>query len=277
MSFCNELLFHPRLLHHCPKGNIVIKVELREMEWQQDFNAYFAHLPRAGPRIHNFRRGPFLVQSAFTSCSTGDDHQFVDEFKVKLPLDLRPRQQDGSSRTLSLFFTVYSIKVGSNSKLHRLKKLLGTIGSGSNDGTEQDGRAKSRLEQVACGFLPLTQHVSLVENGAHDVRIVYSARTPPAEFCSRGLASPSTLILVDGTRAADPQNAAAIGESFADDVNLSTTDSVSDLLTGSETGGRSDGTFSDLVSILEDSQTKTKLTARTEPMSLTVSLQLYAL
>lgn len=26
LSFCNELLFHPRLLHNCPKGNIVIKV-----------------------------------------------------------------------------------------------------------------------------------------------------------------------------------------------------------------------------------------------------------
>lgn len=25
-SFCNELLCHPRLLHNCPKGNIVVKV-----------------------------------------------------------------------------------------------------------------------------------------------------------------------------------------------------------------------------------------------------------
>jgi hypothetical protein len=195
----------------------------------------------------------------------------VDEFKVKLPLDLKPRQQDGSSRTLSLFFTVYNVKVGSHSKLQRLKKLLGTIGSGSNETTGQGGRAKSRLEQVACGFLPLTQHISLIENGAHDVRIVYSARTPPEEFCSRGFVSPSTLILVDGNRAADPQNAAAIGESFADDVNISTTDSVSDLLTGSEAGGRNDGTYSDLASLLEDSQTKAKSIVGTEPMSLTVS------
>jgi len=83
LSFCNELLFHPRLLHNCPKGNIVIKAELRELEWKQEFNGYFAHMPRNGPCIHNSRRGPFLVQGLFTGCSPrGGEHHFIDEFKV---------------------------------------------------------------------------------------------------------------------------------------------------------------------------------------------------
>lgn len=271
MSFCNELLCHPRLLHHCPKGNIVIKVELREMEWQQEFNAYFAHVPRSGPCIHNNRRGPFLVQSAYTSCSIGEDHHFVDELKVKLPLDLKPRQSDGTARTLSLLFTVYNVKVGSKSKLQRMKRLLGTIGTGSSDTSEPDGHGKTRLEQVACGFLPLTQHVSLLENGAHDVRIIYSARVPPPEFCTRGILNPSTLILIEGAGTVDPQNSGPFGESFADDINMSTTDSVSDLLTGSEAGGRNDS-LSDLVSLLEDVQAKVKSGSSSEPLSLSVRL-----
>lgn len=49
-SFCNELLCHPRLLHNCPQGHLAVKVELRELEWREDINAYLVHLPRSGPR-----------------------------------------------------------------------------------------------------------------------------------------------------------------------------------------------------------------------------------
>jgi hypothetical protein len=55
LSFCNELLFHPRLLHNCPSKHIVIKVELREIEWRLDLGTYVAHLPQCGPSIHNTR------------------------------------------------------------------------------------------------------------------------------------------------------------------------------------------------------------------------------
>jgi len=44
-TFCNELLCHPRLLHNCQKGNIVVKVEMREIEWNSEYGAYLAHLP----------------------------------------------------------------------------------------------------------------------------------------------------------------------------------------------------------------------------------------
>lgn len=268
-TFCNEVLFHPRLLHNCPKGNIVIKVELREMEWQQEINGYFAHLPRVGPSIHNSRRGPFLVQSAFTSCSRGDDHHFIDEFKLKLPIDLKPRQGDGASITLALFFTIYNVKLGSKTKWQRAKKLLGNIGVGSGESDDQDRGGRRRLEQISCGFLPLTQHLSLIENGMHDVRIGFSARAPPAEFCKRGLVSSTSLIVLEGS--SELQNAATSGDAIVEDAM--SMDSVSDLITGSDVGGKTDGSLSELASLVEDSQLKggpIKVGANQEPISLSV-------
>lgn len=78
-SFCNEMLFQPRLLHNCPRGNIVIKVELREVEWKQDLNGYFAHLPRNGPSIHNCK---FAV--AWLSAITTETH-FILPFLASSP------------------------------------------------------------------------------------------------------------------------------------------------------------------------------------------------
>ena len=46
-SFCNDLLCHPRLLHNCPPGHLVVKIELRELEWRDDLNTYHVHLPRS--------------------------------------------------------------------------------------------------------------------------------------------------------------------------------------------------------------------------------------
>jgi len=269
ISFCNELLFHPRLLHNCPRGNIVIKVELRELEWKQDINGYFAHLPANGPYIHNSRRGPFLVESAFTSCSPKrGDHHFIDEFKAKLPLDLQPGKSDTSSRTLSLFFCVYNVRLDSKSTWKRAKKkILGPNPTPTETGepqSQETSGSSTRLEQLACGFLPLTTNSCLVDNGLHDVRVIYSARKPPEEFCDRGVLDPSTLILVDKSDTNESQ-ASLIDESCADDT-LSSSDSKSQ--TGFDNSENTN--LSELASLADDS--RSRATSNAEPISLSVSL-----
>jgi hypothetical protein len=231
-SFCNELICHPRLLHSCPRGDIVVRVGLRELEWKQDFNAYFAHLPRGGPSVHNPRRGPFLVQNAFTSCSPRSvDTHFIDEFKVKLPLDLTPENKDKPRRIYALFFSVFNVRVSPKSRWqNRAKKLFGTTvepppSSGDSDGLDSSG--KSRLEQVACGFLPLTTRGCLLDNGMHDVRVEYTARSPTPEMCEQGLLEATSLILVEkgDTRESLPGSSFENREeSYAED-----NDSISEL------------------------------------------------
>ena len=208
-TFCNELLCNPRLLHNCPRGDIVVRVGLRELEWKQDFNAYFAHLPRCGPSVHNPRRGPFLVQNAFTSCSPrGVDPHFIDEFKVKLPLDLKPETTDESRRIYALFFSVFDVKVTSKSKWqNRAKKLFGNApvepSPSSGDSDDLDATGKSRIEGIACGFLPLTSRGCLLDNGIHDVRVIYKAKSPTPEMCDKGLLDATSLILVERSDTGD--------------------------------------------------------------------------
>lgn len=43
-TFCNHMLLHPRQLINCPKGNIVVKVEMRDIEW---IDGKLCHLPRS--------------------------------------------------------------------------------------------------------------------------------------------------------------------------------------------------------------------------------------
>lgn len=185
--FSNELICHPRILHNCEPGHYSVKVELREIEWNEPLSAYLAHLPRQGinPCIHNHRRGPFLVKSALTSCTaeTGE-HHFIDEFKIKLPLDLTPKDPEGTNLMLSLFFTVYRVKTHSKSKWKRGAKML--FGSSLLDSLRNGDETNSsgRVKPVACGFLPIAPQSSLLDDGIHDVRVAYLAQSPPTEFCN---------------------------------------------------------------------------------------------
>lgn len=274
-TFCNELMCQPRILHNCSKRMIAVKVEIRELEWKDSFNGYFAHLPDHGPKLHNNRRGPFLVQHSFTTCSSrnkSSEHHFIDEFKLKLPLDLKPRRKDGTSRTLSLFFTVFNVKTGSKSKWKRTKGLFTTSASEpSNDMLRLDLTGKSRLDQIACGFLPIATPNCLVDNGLHDVRVVYKAKHPPREVREQYLLPQSSLVLVERKEANDTFQAGGKEDSIAEDTTVSY-ESASDRQTTSEPGLRTDRSLtSDLGSAADDSVSRSGKVHSTEPLSLSVS------
>ena len=270
-SYCNELLCHPRLLHNCPKGNIVMKVEMREMEWKQEHNAFFAHLPQHGPSVHNTRRGPFLIQGTYTSCAvrTSDPH-FLDEVKVKLPLELKSKRTDGSTRTLSLFFSVYHVKFSSKKKkwskvipLKTGKKHDPSV-SGVNDIDEATGErmesndeggltGKCKLVLLSCGFLPVTSQACLVENGMHDVKMVYKGSRPSAEMRGKGI-PPSSLIVKERNETpvySQRESQASSGVDPREDdttAGSSRTQSEAEQLTGEE----SESAYSEGYSALAD-------------------------
>ena len=257
--FCNEMLLQPRLLHNCPKGNGVIKAELREIEWNESAAAYIAHLPRCGPSFHNNRRGPFLVQSVLSSCSPrGSDKHFMDEFKLKLPLVLRPPPKSRSVRTFCLLFTVYHVKMRSKSKWKKAKKIF----SGNDDYNGGENGA-SRVDQIASGFFPISRNGGcLVDDGIHDVRIVYSAQPPPDSFIESGLADESSLMLVERVESTEGNSAVGRDHSFTED----TTDGSAAMV--SDDSGTS---ASDIISAAEDSLlSRSKVTS--EPISLSVRI-----
>jgi hypothetical protein len=199
-TFSNEMICHPRILHNCEPGHYSVKMELREVEWNEKLNTYLAHLPRPGinPCIHNPRRGPFLVRSALTSCTaeTGE-HHFIDEFKIKLPLDLNASDPDGRNVMLSLFFTVYRVKTHSKSKWKRGAKIL--FGSALLDSLRNGDEANvsGRVKPVACGFLPIAPQSCLLDDGMHDVRVAYLAQSPPIDFCNSCPIYKDSLMLVE--------------------------------------------------------------------------------
>lgn len=213
MSFCNELLCHPRLLQNCPKGNIVLKVELREMEWKQEHNAFVAHLPRHGPSIHNTRRGPFLIHGTYTSCAVRSSNpHFLDEVKVKLPLELKPGRTNSSAKTLALFFSAYHVKFSSkkkwskviplrstkrDSRVSRVKDVDEATGERTESSDDGERSGKCKLLLLACGFLPVTAQSSLIENGLHDVKMMYKARPPNIEMRNKGGIASSSLIVTE--------------------------------------------------------------------------------
>lgn len=275
-SFCNELICHPRILHNCQQGHISIKVELREMEWNENVNAYFAHVPRSaiGPSIHNIRRGPFLVQSAFTSCtSRRGDHQFIDEFKIKLPLDLNPRNPDGKSLSLSLFFTVYRVKTGSRSKWKRgAKKLFGSSILDSIGGSGDEADLTGQIEQVACGFLPIVAQSCLLDNGMHDVRVIYMAQQPPEEMCNQDSISSSSLMLVERELPVGGIGTSGRDESFAEDTTISNDSLRSDRQRDIDSSMRTDSN-NDLQSLNDESiARKVNSKGLNDPIALSVSL-----
>jgi hypothetical protein len=173
-SFCNELLCNPRLVHNCPKGNIVTKVELREVEWNEELNSYIARPSKHGPRIHNQRRGPPFVSEAFTPCSVSSTSvSFLSEFKVKLPLLLCDPQNP--SIQLGLLFSVYHVDIKrKKSWTERGKSLTKQFGVNFPEPSK-----KSVLHLLGCGFLPITYNsdiTCLIDTGLHDVKLCYDAK-----------------------------------------------------------------------------------------------------
>lgn len=157
-SLCNELICHPKMLQGCSNDSIVIKVELRKLEWCDALNSEVA-VPVA-PSIHNTRRGAWLVQEAFTSCAmNATDPRFLDEFKVKLPLILGENGQE----KLGLLFSVYNI----NKRTKRRSSVFSI-----RDTSEGED------EHIGSGFLPLVRDdssTSLIENGGYEVPITLQA------------------------------------------------------------------------------------------------------
>jgi hypothetical protein len=272
-TFCNELLCHPRLLHNCQRGRISIKVEVRSMEWNESFNSYVAHLPskEVGPSIHNLRRGPFLVHSTFTSCTPSrSDHQFIDEFKIKLPLHFNLTGPTEKSCVLSLFFTVYRVRTGSKNKWKRgAKKLFGSSILDSV-GNVEDIEQSDRIDQVACGFLPINSNSCVLENGMHDVRIAYYARAPSNDMVQQRVIPSDSLVL----REMSPEDSACIGrdESIAEETTITNDSLVSDRHKDIDATMRTDSA-SDLLSMNEDSVVSGKGGKNKDPISLSVSIK----
>ena len=161
-SFCNELVCQPKLIQNCSKKNIIIKVTLREVtQYDETLNSEVA-LPVA-PSIHNTRRGPWLVQEAFSSCM--GTPQFLDDFKIKLPLVLGTCGQ----KRYGLLFTLYHFKILKKKRRGSLVSSLGGTGKPESDYS---------VEQIGSGFLPLALENSptcLIANGDHEVPINYRA------------------------------------------------------------------------------------------------------
>lgn len=161
-SFCNELICQPTILRKCPKKNIVIKIELREIQWSESLKVDIAVPVESS--IHNTRRGPWLVREAFTSCALGaSEPQFLDEFKIKLPLILG----ESGHEKIGLFFSVYHVTV-------KKKKLTGLRAMSKQRDSNSIEDFDDTTEHLGSGFLPLTQDGSptcLLANGDHEVPI----------------------------------------------------------------------------------------------------------
>ena len=176
-TFCNELLCTPRLVHNCPTGNIVTKIELREVQWNEELNSYVARLPKAGPCIHNQRRGPVFVSEAFTSCSfSSTTVSFLSEFKLKLPLVLC--DTSNPLIRLALVFSVYHVEIKPKKTwIERGRVLSKQFGVNTQSSPQTK---KAVLQPLGTGFLPITYNADttcLIDNGLHDVKLCYDAKT----------------------------------------------------------------------------------------------------
>ena len=168
-SFCNELLLRPRLLHNCAKRNITIKIEIRQLQFSEDLKSLLAVLPDT-PMIHNSRCGPFLINDSYTSCAYHKvDPQFMDDFKIKLPLNLMNRdssshEDDGKMVAL---FSVYNISVKGRKKWSLMTTKV-----------DEDDRPCS-LELLGCGYLPLSTNDNapyLIADVLHNVNLKYKTK-----------------------------------------------------------------------------------------------------
>ena len=198
----------------------------------------------------------------------------MDEFKMKLPLDLRPGRRDGrSGGTLSLLFTVYNVRFQSKGAWNHAKKFFGSIKAMDSAATvEHDLFMGTRLEQIACGFLPVTSQASLIENGVHDVRVVYTVRTPPRDLVDRGVVEASSLVLVERSETGEMIGGSLVDDSFAEQETIASLDSVVSNQGGSLEAKLDGGTTSSDITL--DSRSGRKGPLLSEPISLSVSVQL---
>ena len=197
-SFCNELICQPRLLHNCVKRNIVVKVELRRLQWSEWVKAYVALPSGHGPSIHNSRRGPYLVNEGYTSCAYHAlNPAFMDDFKIKLPLALEGSNTEESGEKengrLVLLFSVLNITVKGKKKwTERLSLRQNKKASAAQKGKDEadvdeeseKNTSGSNVQQLGCGVLPLSVSSDsdvpcLIANGLHDVKIQYHSRRAP--------------------------------------------------------------------------------------------------
>ena len=160
-TICNELFLYPLNIESCTKRNVTVKLEIARLVMRDDLRCLVA-IP-VSPCIHNSRRGPYLVKEAFTACAYHKiDPQFLDELKVKLPLSNLNSQGRG---ILVAMFTAYHVTV-------RGKKKWPLKSTSPNEGS-------SALEQIACGFLPLSESEEtscLIEDAVYPIRLKYKAR-----------------------------------------------------------------------------------------------------
>ena len=179
----NEFICHPYRLHNCLKRNVVIQIRVVKFVYNDELRTHLA-IPFSTPMIHNSRRGPHLVDEAYTSClyHTIDPH-FLDEFKIKLPLVLE--------RGLSIMFSVFNLRVKGKRKLmksmyyNRIRNPLSPTSSvESQDNEDEDDYVSKNepvrsaenayLEPLGCGILNIcTEDNVLVENNLHDVEIKF--------------------------------------------------------------------------------------------------------
>ena len=174
-SFCNELVCQPKMLLKCSKKNIVVKLEVRELQWNERLNTLIA-IP-LDPSIHNTRRGPWLVQEAFSSCAMGSP-QFIDEFKLKLPLVL-----GASGQKIGLMFTVQQLVA----KRRRRRSVI------PRQTDDHEPESAYSVETLGSGVLPLTLEgysTCLIANGDHDVPLQF--RTVPVDEFKRQASSSPT-------------------------------------------------------------------------------------
>jgi len=281
-SFSNELLCYPRVLHGCSKKNVVIQVEIREIEWNERYGGYFMHLPNTEASIHNCRRGRYLLPKRFTTCSTRsgkrNEHHFLDEIKMKLPLDLKPRRRDGTIRTLALFFTVFQIRLGNRSKWKRTKGIF----SLSGDSPEHDSHfGMTRMNEISCGFLPLSTPSCLVDNGVHTVQSIYNSSAPTPEMQEQYRLPDTSLVLVEKFQH-EPYAASQKEGSLPDDANESHDSHSEKFSTSVSECYRADRSqVSDAISNVsstgdESASRNTSKTGSHEHTSLSVSLQVEA-
>jgi hypothetical protein len=204
-SFCNELILGPRIIRNCSKRNITIKIEIRRLLFSEDLNSFLAILPES-PMIHNNRRGPFLVNQSYTPCAYHKvDPQFMDNFKVKLPLNLMShnRSLHNDDGKLVAIFSVYNISVKGRKKW--------TLMTSKGDEDERS----CPLELLGCGYLPLSTNDNtpcLITDGLHNVKLKYMTKVistikkdiePEQEnesancsiFSENDIHSPTTMIL----------------------------------------------------------------------------------
>jgi hypothetical protein len=161
-AISNELVLHPINIENCTKRNITLKLEIARLMYRDDLNALIA-IP-VKDCIHNCRRGPHLVKESYTACAYHKiDPYFLDEMKIKLPFTKLKSVEHG---TLVALFTANHVSV-KGKKLWPLKSASNVV-----------DRSSSPMEEIACGFLSLSQgeeSACLLGDGMHSVHLKYKA------------------------------------------------------------------------------------------------------